>query len=296
MSAITNLGEANRWLGAFARIFRRSTADELAEAFEAFELTQVQLNLSALGLPTIPPQDERRRLDLGAIRRSFAVRGREIWGISATYNTAHPEANIRRTATHEAARFIATLAESGATAATLCSGSRDSQNMWGRHPETKTEAAWRDFRESLDLLIPAAEEAGVLLAIEPEPANTVSDASRALRLLDELGVDGQQIGFILDPANLISDVAPGDRDATLEHAFDVLGERTICVHAKDTVPWARSLEGDGVVDYELVAHLYATLPKSVPLIIQDASEAELAPIADMLRALLLSHTNHASEE
>jgi sugar phosphate isomerase/epimerase len=296
MSAIANLAEANRRLGAFARIFQRSNSDELAEAFEAFELTQVQLNLSALGLPTIPPEEERRRLDLGAIRRSFAARGREIWGISATYNTAHPEANIRRTATRRAARFIATLAASGATAATLCSGSRDSQNMWGRHSETKTKAAWRDFRESLDLLIPAAEEAGVLLAVEPEPANTVSDASRALRLLDELGADGQQIGFILDPANLISDVATGDRDATLEHAFDVLGERTICVHAKDTVPWARNLEGDGVVDYALVAHLYAMLPHSVPLIIQDASEAELAPIADMLRERLLSHTNHMSEE
>ena len=296
MSAIAKLAEANRRLGAFARIFHRSTTDELAEAFEAFDLTQVQLNLSALGLPTIPPEDAQRRLDLGAIRRSFVVRGREIWGISATYNTAHPEANVRRTATRQAAQFIAALAASGATAATLCSGSRDSRNMWGRHPETRTKAAWRDFRESLDLLIPAALEAHVLLAVEPEPANTVSDASRALRLLDELGADGQQIGFILDPANLISDVAPGDRAATLEHAFDVLGERTICVHAKDTVPWARSLEGDGVVDYELVARLYAMLPRSVPLIIQDASEAELAPIADMLRERLLAHTNHSSQE
>jgi sugar phosphate isomerase/epimerase len=287
MSAITNLAEANRRLGAFARIFQRSNPDELAEAFEAFGLTQVQLNLSALGLPTIPSEGEQRRLDLEAIRRSFAIRGCEIWGISATYNTAHPEANIRRTATRQAARFIAMLAESGATAATLCSGSRDSQNMWGRHPETKTKAAWRDFRESLDLLIPAAQEASVLLAIEPEPANTVSDACRALQLLDELGADGQQIGFILDPANLISDVAPGDRDATLERAFDVLGERTICIHAKDTVPWARSLEGEGVVDYALVARLYAMLPHSVPLVIQDASEAELAPIADMLRKRLL---------
>ncbi|WP_382309373.1 sugar phosphate isomerase/epimerase family protein [Herbiconiux sp. UC225_62] len=270
-------------LGAFARIFSRPTVNDLAVAFEDHALTQVQLNLSALGLPTIPRGDELRRLDVAAIQRTFGLHGSTVWGVSATFNTAHPDPDVRKHDTADAARFIAALGDSGAVAATLCSGSRDPANMWGRHPDTASEAAWSDFRRSLDALLPSAEAAGVLLAIEPEPANTVSGTDRALRLIDELGPDADTIGFILDPANLIDGVAADDRRSTLERAFDALGDRAICVHAKDTVPWAQTLAGAGVVDYDLVGRLHAALPQPVPVVIQDASETEIDAVAALVR-------------
>lgn len=274
---------ADAMLGAFARIFTRSTAADLAAAFAEHDLTQVQLNLSALGLPTIPSGRALAEANLRSIRASFAAYGAVLWGISATYNTAHPDQDRRRSQSAQAAAFIAALGDSGAVAATLCSGTRNPTDIWGRHPETSSEGAWRDFRESLDTLIPAAQQAGILLAIEPEPANAVSDVDRAQRLLNELGADGSWIGFILDPANLITDVEPGRRRETLERAFDTLGEQTICVHAKDTVPWSQTLAGAGVVDYDLVARLYQSLPQRVPLIIQDTSEQELPGVAALLR-------------
>lgn len=270
-------------LGAFARIFHRDTAEEIAEAFATRGLTQVQLNLSALGLPTIPGEVELAELDLAGIRTSFTAHGTVLWGVSATFNTAHPDAGVRSRSTRAARDFIAALAPSGAVAATLCSGSRDPDDMWARHPETAGEEAWHDFRAALDELLPAAEAAGVVLAIEPEPANTVADVDRALRLVRELGPDADRIGFILDPANLVSDVARSDHVAVLARAFAELGERTVCVHAKDTVPWEQTLRGDGVVDYGHVAQLYHALPRPVPLIIQDATERELTPIANGLR-------------
>ena len=69
-------------------------------------------------------------------------------------------------------------------------------------------------------------------------------------------------------------------------AFAALGDRAICVHAKDTVPWARTLGGDGVVDYDLVLALYRALPRPVPLIIQDATPEELPAIIALLRQRL----------
>lgn len=277
---MTDTGEM---LGAFARIFTRTTAAELASAFAELRLRQVQLNLSALGLPTIPYGELAAELDLRSVRTDFESKSTVLWGISATYNTAHPDPDRRRAQTAQAAAFVATLGDSGAVAATLCSGSRNPADMWGRHPETSGEPAWRDFRESLDVLLPAARDAGVLLAIEPEPANTVSDVDRALRLLGELGSDSSQIGFILDPANLITDVAPDRRSATLRRAFGELAEQAICVHAKDTVPWSQTLNGGGVLDYELVAELYHSLPQPLPLIIQDASEQELPAVAELVQ-------------
>lgn len=277
-------------LGAFARIFARPDADALAAVFEEHHLGQVQLNLAALGIPTIPAGAELAQLDLGSIARAFVEHNSMVWGVSATYNTAHPDSAVRSATTRDAAAFIAQLGPSGAVAATLSSGSRDAASMWAHHPDTSSEAAWHDFRESLDVLLEAAESADVLLAIEPEPANTVADAARAVRLLDELGPDAKRIGFILDPANLISAVEPVRHRSTLEHAFAVLGDKTICVHAKDTVAWSQTLVGAGVVDYDLVGSLYGALPHPVPLIIQDTTEAELGPVAAMLRRTVFATT------
>jgi len=269
-------------LGAFARIFHVQTAAQLADAFRAHSLTQVQLNLSTFGMPTIPTEAEASTDSLDAVGRVLTSAGLALWGISATFNAAHPDDARRRAEVVRAADFVGRLGGTGATAATLCSGSRDPDDMWGFHAETGSEAAWRDFRASLDALLPAAERSGVVLAVEPEPANTVSDVDRARRLQRELGDEAARVGFILDPANLITGVDPGRHRYTLERAFEELGPQTICVHAKDTVPWSATLRGEGVVDYGLVMRLFDGLPARVPLIIQDAAEDELGGVIGML--------------
>lgn len=274
------------FFGAFARIFPVDTPDELAVAFHTHDLTQVQLNLSTFGLPTIPTPSEVGDGDIAHVGRLLTESGLVLWGISATYNTAHPDAGFRKQQTKRASEFISRLGSTGAAAATLCSGSRNPENMWGFAADTGSESAWNDFRASLDELIPAAEQSGVLLAIEPEPANTVLDVDRALRLQRELGNDADRIGFILDPANLISHVDPDAHARTLERAFDVLGASTICVHAKDTVPWSETLDGRGVVDYDLIGHLYHSLPARVPFIVQDATPGEVDPIIRLLERSL----------
>lgn len=276
----------SQMLGAFARIFVRSTAPDLVDAFIANDLTQVQLNLNALGHPTIPPGEDLSTEDLDRIGHEFSSRGTELWGISATYNTAHPDPGRRGEETRRAVEFIARLGGTTAAAATLCSGSRHPSNMWAMHPDTGSEHAWTDFRASLDELLAAAARSDILLAIEPEPANVVADIDRALRLQLELGSDSHRIGFILDPANLVTGLPKESHRYTLERAFSELAESTICVHAKDTVPWSTTLSEGGVVDYDLIAALYNALPRQVPLIIQDASEKELPAVADLIRAAL----------
>jgi sugar phosphate isomerase/epimerase len=275
-----------RLLGAFARIFPIGTADTLARSFAAYNLTQVQLNLSALGHPTIPTGDALAGVDLAGIATAMRENGRVIWGVSATYNAAHPDEAVRAATTTGAARFIAALGPLGAMAATLCTGTRDRENMWRAHPDNGGTAAWRALRRSLDVLLPAAASSGVLLAIEPEPGNVVAGTAEALRLVRELGADATRIGFILDPANLVATAPREDHARILRKAFAALGDRAICVHVKDTVPWTRTLAGDGVVDYDLVLALHRGLPRAVPLIIQDATPIQLPVIVAMLRRRL----------
>lgn len=269
-------------LGAFARIYDRDGPDQLAAAFVEDGLVQVQLNLSALGLPTIPDPAQLAEVDTAALATAFTSRQLTLWGVSATYNMAHPDQATRRATTDRAARFIARLGPLGPVAATLCTGTRDPASMWRPHADNDTVGAWADFRASLETLLPAAADAKVLLAVEPEPGNVVSGTAQAQRLAKELGSDAEQIGFILDPANLVSHLPSDQHEHVLTEAFDVLGDRTICLHAKDIQSWADTLGGRIGVDYRLVSRLYRELPRPVPFIIQDATEDELPLVRDWL--------------
>lgn len=280
-------------LGAFARIYQRDSPEDLAAAFVADRLVHVQLNLSAVGLPTIPSAEQLAGLDVAALRAAFTTRSRVIWGVSATYNTAHPDSRIRRDATTQAAHFIASLGLLQPVAATLCTGTRDRDNMWQAHPDNTTNSAWSDLLHSLQELIPAARHAGVLLAVEPEPGNVVTGTAQAQRLIAELETDADQIGFILDPANLVSTSPADQHEQILTEAFETLADKTICVHAKDIQPWTNTLHGNNGVDYDLVGRLYDNLPNPVPFIIQDATEVELPHVRTWLLGKLAGTDIHS---
>jgi sugar phosphate isomerase/epimerase len=277
-------------LGIFARIFRRATPAAVADAIAAAGFGLTQLNLSAFGLPTIPepgrPQAfDPQAFDPVAVRAAFERRRVRIWGLSATYNTVHPDQDRRARETAAAAAFIPSAAALGAQVVTLCSGTRDPDDMWRRHPGNDERSAWRDLRQTLDTLLPSAAAAGVQLGIEPEPSNVIRDATTARRLLDELGPDAQLVGIVLDPANLLDTRTAGDQDRILAEAFDVLGPAVVCVHAKDVVASGYAAAGMGTLDYDLVFGLHAALPRTVPVIIQDAAEDDVA----RTRSFLLDH-------
>ena len=270
-------------LGIFARTFPRSSADEAAAAVAGAGFGLVQLNLSAVGLPTLPAAGELGALDFGAIRRAFDQRGLGIWGLSASYNMIHPDPVVRDTQTEAAVALIGRAPELGVTAVTLCTGSRDPDNMWHRHPGNDEPAAWQDLRASLDRLLPAAAAAGVRLGIEPEPGNVISDAARARRLLDELGGDAGLTGIVFDPANLVAVATAGRQDAILTEAASLLASSIFCVHAKDVVGSGYAAAGTGKLDYGLIFRLLAGMA-GTPLIVQDAAEDDVARVRDFLLA------------
>lgn len=268
--------------GIFARVFPTAAPATVAGAIAGAGYRLTQLNLSALGRPTIPSAADWDEIDPGDIRRRFADAGVRIWGLSCSYNMAHPDPRVRRAGTAAAVELIGRAAGFGATAVTLCTGSRNADRMWAHHPDNSSPAAWRDFRAELDLLLAAASTAGVILGVEPEPGNVVGDAAAGHRLLTELGADARLVGVIADAANLLSGVPAGSRVGTLEHAFTLLAESIVCLHAKDLVPWADTLDGRGVVDYGQIAALYRTLALDAPVIVQDVVASQASAARDHL--------------
>jgi sugar phosphate isomerase/epimerase len=272
-------------LGIFARVFPVGPAKRVAAAVAAAGYRVVQLNLRALGLPTLPSAEAWAQVDPRRIRAAFAAEGLEIWGLSGTYNMVHPDPAVRADGTAAAAELVRRAPAFGARAVTLCTGSRDAGSMWTAHPDNRTEAAWRDLRAELEPLVAAALEAGIVLGVEPEPGNVVADAAAAERLLGELGPDARAIGIVADAANLLAGRPADTHRAVLERAFVTLHASIACLHAKDLVPWEATLAGRGVVDYVHVAGLYRRLGLAAPVIVQDVVPAQaIAARAHLARA------------
>ncbi len=269
-------------LGVFARTFPRSGPDAVADAVVTAGFSVVQLNLSAIGRPTIPRGEELDRLDLSAIGRAFTGRGLSVWGVSATFNLIHPDRHRRLDDIAAAARYIRRAAELGTGFVTLCTGTRDPDDMWRRHPDNDSAEAWTDLRAGLEPLLAAAEAGGVRLGIEPEHGNVVRDAAAATRLLTELGADSARLAVVLDPANLVTVDTVGDQGHVLRRAFEALGPWVECVQAKDVTDGPYTAAGVGGLDYDLIFRLWSALPHAVPVVAQDSSEQDAPRVRGFL--------------
>ncbi len=275
MSVSTTLSER---LGIFARTFPRDTPQGVAAEVQQAGFAMAHWNFAALGRPTLADGVDEETF--AGVRAGFEAVGVAIPSVSVTYNVVHPDKERRKRDTAAAVELIGRIASLGADVATLCSGTRDPENMWRSHPDNARPDAWSDLRATLDVLLEAAATAGIQLGIEPEPGNMVANASVAARLLDELGPDAP-IGIIFDPANLLSPATIRQQEEILTDAIDMLGPRIIGAHAKDVVESGYSAAGAGMMDYHLVFRLLSGIAP-VPLIAQDVQESDAARVHDEL--------------
>ena len=267
-------------IGIFARTFPRSTPAEVAAAISGTGYALAHWNFVATGRATLAHNVDEAEFD--DVRKAFDAFHIGIPSVSATFNVIHPDVGQRARQTAEAVRLIGLAPRLGADVVTLCTGTRNTDNMWHAHPANADPDAWCDLRRTLDPLLEAAAAAGVRLGIEPEPGNVIRDAEAAARLLAELG-DGAPIGIVLDPANLLTPQNIARQDEILGHAIDVLGPRVIGAQAKDVVVSGYAAAGAGLLDYPAVLRQLTRLGP-MPLIVQDADEVDAARVRlDLLR-------------
>jgi sugar phosphate isomerase/epimerase len=267
-------------LGIFARTFRRNTPAEVADAVIGAGYALAHWNFAATGGSTLAADVEEAQF--AAVRTAFDSAGLGIPSVSGTFNMIHPDADLRALQIEQAVRLIGLVPQLGARVVTLCTGSRDPDNMWRSHSGNTDPSAWSDLRQSFDPLLEAAREAGIQLGVEPEFGNVVRDARAARRLLDEVGLDAP-IGIVLDPANLLTPDTVDQQNKIIGEAIDLLGGRVIGVHAKDVVASGYAAPGAGLMNYPAMFAQLAHIGP-VPVIVQDTSEQDAAQVrAELVR-------------
>jgi sugar phosphate isomerase/epimerase len=270
-------------IGIFAKTFVRPTLGETLDAVVSRGLRCVQFNLACAGLPAMP----ERIAGAGAIRRELAARNLAMAAVSGTFNMIHPDRSTRRGGLERLRTLAAACGEMGAPVITLCTGTRDPEDMWRRHPDNDRPEAWRDLVASMKAAVRAAEEHGVTLAFEPEVANVVDTAAKGRRLLDEIG--SPRLKVVMDAANLFhAGQLPRMREV-LDEAFGLLGGDIRLAHAKDLGrdgEAGHEAAGTGLLDYDHYLGLLRACGFDGPLILHGLAEEQVDRSVAFLRSKL----------
>lgn len=271
--------------GIFAKTFVRPSVGEIFRAVAKHHLRAAHFNYACAGLPSLPDEIDPALAD--RVRKSAAEQRVAIVGVSGTFNMIHPDAQQRRDGLRKLEVIAGACEHLGTKLITLCTGTRDTENMWRHHPENDLPAAWKDLRVAMTKALTIADKHGVDLGIEPEVGNVVSSARHARRLLDEM--KSPRLKIVLDPANLFG---PGDlarSEEIFEEAFDGLGADIAVAHAKElgTDGHAGSLAlGKGVLDWERYLGGLRAARFDGPIIMHGFEERDAAESVKFLRELL----------
>jgi sugar phosphate isomerase/epimerase len=274
-------------LGIFAKTFARPLVEEVFGAVAKHHLRCVQFNFACAGLPSLPDEVEPELAK--RIRKSAAEHRIAITAVSGTFNMIHPDPKRRRDGLRKLGVIAAACDPIGATLVTLCTGTRDPEDMWRRHPDNDSPEAWRDLAISMTKALTIADKHNLTLGVEPETGNVVSSARHARRLLDEM--KSPRLKIIMDAANLFH---PGDlprMNEILDEAFDLLGGDIALAHAKelglDGHAGGLAL-GTGMLDWDRCLSLLRSARFDGPLIMHGFEERDVAASAKFLREKLAS--------
>jgi sugar phosphate isomerase/epimerase/pimeloyl-ACP methyl ester carboxylesterase len=269
-------------LGIFAKIFVRPTLAETLDAVVARGLDCFQFNFACAGLPSLP---DKIAPELAAqIGREARQRKLAVAAVSGTFNMIDPDLSRRQAGLRRLEVLAASCAGLGTSIITLCTGTRDAQDMWRHHPQNESPEAWRDLLQSIAAALQIAEKCQIFLGVEPETANVISSAKKARRLLDEM--QSPRLKIVMDASNLIH---PGDgakNEDVLTQAFDLLGKDIILAHAKDYHDNGRMeyvAPGKGYLPWPHYIRLLRSSGFGGPLIMHSLAEAEVDESAAFLR-------------
>lgn len=241
-------------IGIFARTFEAPTLAGVLDAVAAHDIRHIQLNTSCMGLSDMP--DGLDSAACRSARREIDARNIKVASLSATYNMIHPDLAVRAQGMRRLSVLASRAAELGTNLLTLCTGTRNPDNMWRDHPQNDSPEAWADLLGAMEQALAPAETYNVNLGIEPEVSNVVSSPAKARELLDTFGSD--RITIVMDGANVFPRGTIHRQREILDDAFDLLGDRIALAHAKDLSrdgEAGHEAAGTGLLDYDYYLYL-----------------------------------------
>lgn len=274
-------------IGIMARTFVRQSFEETFDAVISHGIRHIQFNFSCAGLPDLPEAVDQNLIALcDRIRDEMRGRGLTMAAISGTFNMIHPEIQKRQEGLKRLDKLASICSQIGTSVITLCTGTRDPQSMWRRHPDNDSMESWKDLIRSMKQAIKIAEENKVILAFEPEVSNVVDSAVKGRRLLDEVG--SSHLKVVMDGANIFHKGELPRMRGILDEAFELLGSDIVLAHAKDLThdgEAGNEAAGKGLLDYDHYIALLKSVGFDGALILHGLAENQVDECVEFLRSV-----------
>jgi sugar phosphate isomerase/epimerase len=195
--------------------------------------------------------------ELARLRGTLEAAGVAVAQVNVRYDSlVSADAGVRREAIDALRAGIRIARALGGDTLYVRPGSMKRGGPWSPHPENGRPETRDRLVESLHEIAPAAEEAGVRLAIEGHALSPLATPAHVRGVIDRVG--SPALGFNVDPVNFVAGVADAyDSRALLDRLFDTLGDVTWAAHAKDyevqdrlVLHLEETVAGRGLLDLE----------------------------------------------
>ena len=275
-------------LGIFTKTYQTTDIEETFRRMKMHGLSHAQLNLANAGLPILPEEGVVTEEDLRRIREAADTYQISLDALTSTFNMVNPDNHALQDEIRQFRTQCQIAKSLGIPLVTLCTGSKNPASKWAWHEDNERPVAWMDLLETTERILPYAEEADVLLGVEPEASNVIGTAQKARDYLDSMA--SPRLKIIMDAANLFRPEDLPQMDRILEEAFDLLGKDIVSAHAKDfqvengTLTFAAA--GTGQLDYPLYLSLLQKTGYQGPLILHSLEESEVPASVSILQSFL----------
>lgn len=272
-----------RRFGIMARTYARQGLEPTLQAVREDGIEAVQMNLACAGLPTLPERFEPGQA--ATIADTLKASGRKVVALSGTFNMIDPDLEKRNRNFQKLDLLAENCRTFGTNLITLCTGTRDPNNMWKRNPDNDTATAWNELVESMFAAVRIADRHDIDVAIEPELANVVDSAAKAKKLIDTIG--SKRIKIVFDAANMIRPEQLSQMSSIIDEAFDLLRPHIAIIHAKEISASGEAGEvtpGQGVLDFARVFRHAIDAKLEVPVVMHGLPESGVSAARDYLSA------------
>lgn len=133
-------------------------------------------------------------------------------------------------------------------------GSNSPISAWYPVPENHSEASLERYIDSLQQIIPVAEDQGMYLVVKPHVLSTVRDPKTIKRIFDHIPSKSLRLGF--DPTNIVTHDYMYDTPKLIDEMIAVSGSRMGTAHAKDFIVESQMVlritevpVGEGIFDW-----------------------------------------------
>jgi L-ribulose-5-phosphate 3-epimerase len=268
-------------LGIFSYDFGRGEWDALIATCRQMGLRAVQLGTGLL--------DEclERPDRIGDVVARLDHEGVAIAALAGYRNLVAPDEKARRANLEFIARCLETAPLFGTSVVATEAGTRHPTEEWGDSPDNWRPESRALLEDALTELIPVAERAGSILALEASVKHVLRTAGQVLGVLERF--PSRHLQVVCDPYNYLSSHLLAARQRISAGFLDRFEHRFVVAHLKDVDPGGAEVEtgefGTGVFPQRPYIDFLATRRPDLPLVIEHLPLEHVPAVASRVREL-----------